>query len=121
MNGASHHDSWCRYWPLVLLVLVAVGCREGKTAHRMCPIHQTEIWDAATSYYLDRHLKTNDLIDPKQLTRYFAEGQVPRCTLGTSGYAPFRILEGPKCPNEPSYHAVVRVPPRITKLRASSQ
>jgi hypothetical protein len=46
---------------------------------------------------------------------------VPRCPLGTNAYAPFHIFDGPKCPHEPSYHAVVRVPSRIAKLRANSQ
>src|SRR5258706_12552701 len=114
-----HPRVWC--WPVIWLLVVAVGCREGKTAHRMCPIHQAEVWDAAASYYLEHSLTTNDIIVPQQLARYFAEGQVPRCPLGTDAYAPFRIFDGPKCPHEPSYHALVRVPPRISKLRANSQ
>jgi hypothetical protein len=86
----------------------------------MCPIHQAEVWDAAASYYLDHRLTTNDLIDPLQLAGFFAEGQVPRCPLGTNAYAPFHILDGPNCPHEPSYHAVIRVPSRITKLRTNA-
>jgi hypothetical protein len=87
----------------------------------MCPIHQAEVWDAAASYYLEHRLATNDLIAPQQLAGYFAEGQVPRCPLGTNAYAPFYIFDGPKCPHEPSYHAVVRVPSRIAKLRTNSE
>jgi hypothetical protein len=87
----------------------------------MCPIHQTEVWDAAASFFLEHHLTTNDLIDPRQLTGYFAEGQVPRCTLGTNNYSPFRIFDGPKCPNDPSFHAVVRVPPKIIQMKTRGQ
>ncbi len=68
------------------------------------------------SYYLERGLKPDDLIDPRQLTNFFAEGQVPGCP-GTKSYAPFRILDGPKCP----YHAVRRIPPRVAKLKERTQ
>lgn len=92
------------------LPLLASG---GKTAASVCPGHQTEVWDAAMSYYLEHGLKTNDLIDPQELTNFFPEGQVPRCPDSTSNYAPFRILDGPKCPE----HPIHKVPARVAKLK----
>ena len=100
---------------IILLVCLAflVGCGPGpKTSAKVCPGHQTEVWDAAMSYYLEHGLTTNDLIDPQQLSGFFAEGQVPRCPLGTTNYAPFRILDGPKCPQ----HPIRKIPPRVAKL-----
>jgi len=105
---------------LLTCLVFLVGCGSGpKTAEKICRDHQTEVWDAAMSYYLEHGLKPNDLIDPQQLTNFFADGQVPRCPLGTNSYAPFRILDGPQCPYEPRLHAVQKVPARIAKLKAS--
>ncbi len=100
-----------------LVVLTVVGCQEHKSARQVCPGHQAEVWDTAVSFYLERGMKRDDVIDPKQLSAFFAEGYVPRCPLGTNNYAPFRILDGPKCPHEPERHAVRQVPARLAKLK----
>jgi len=98
---------------LFACLVFLVGCGPGpKTSANVCPGHQTEVWDAAMSYYLEHGLKPDDLIDPQQLTNYFAERQIPRCPLGTNNYAPFRILDGPKCPE----HPIRKVPARVAKL-----
>lgn len=64
------------------------------------------------SYYHEHGLKTNDLIDPQELTNFFPAGNVPNCP-ATGNYAPFRILDGPKCPE----HAIHRIPARVAKLK----
>jgi hypothetical protein len=98
----------------IAFLVLLVGCGPGpKTADKICPGHQMEVWDAGMSYYLEHSLKPDDLIDPRQLTNFFAEGQVPVCPRSTNGYAPFRILYGPKCP----YHAVRTIPARVAKLK----
>ena len=98
---------------LLACLVFLVGCGPGpKTAANVCPGHQTQVWDAAMSYYLEHSLKPDDLIAPQQLTNFFAEGQVPRCPHGTNSYAPFRILDGPKCPE----HPVCKIPARVANL-----
>jgi len=67
------------------------------------------------SYYLEHGLKPDDLLDPQQLTNLFAEGQVPRCPGVTNAYAPFRILDGPKC----SLHAGRKIPARVANLKGN--
>ena len=100
---------------LFACLVILVGCGPGpKTAANVCPGHQTEVWDAAVSYYFEHGLKPDDLIDPQQLTNFFAEGWVSRCPSGTNNYAPFRIFEGPKCPE----HPIHKIPARVAKMRA---
>lgn len=106
---------------LLACLVFLVGCGERpKTAEKICPVHQAEVWDAAISYYLEHGLKPDDLIDPQALTNFFPAGEVPRCPLGTNDYTPFRILDGPKCPYEPDLHAVRRIPARVAKLKGNS-
>ena len=102
---------------LLACLVLLVGCGPGpKTSAIVCPNHQTEVWDAAMSYYLEHGLKPDDLIDPQQLTNFFAAGQVPRCPSGTNNYAPFRILEGPEC----LQHTVRKIPARVATLKVKS-
>ena len=65
-------------------------------------------------------MKRDDLVDPQQLSAFFAEGHVPRCPLGTNNYAPFKILEGPRCPHEPTLHVVHRIPVSVIKLKETA-
>src|SRR5215213_8314576 len=102
------------YKLLLACFVFLVGCGPGpKMAANVCPGHQTEVWNAAISFYLERGLTTNDLIDPGQLTKFFPAGQVVRCPRGTNNYAPFRILDGPKC----AQHPIHKIPKRVAKLR----
>ena len=110
--GGNERAMTQKYFIAFLLLLV--GCGPGpKTADKICPGHQTEVWDAGVSYYLEHGLKPENVIDPQQLTNFFAEGHVPACPRSTNGYAPFRVFDGPKCP----YHEARRIPPRLAKLK----
>jgi hypothetical protein len=103
-------------WRFLWLVLLFTGCTEPKSAKQICPAHQYVVWDAAAKYYLEQGMKPDDLVDPRHLSAFFPDGKVPRCPQGTNSYAPFRILDGPKCSYEPRLHESRRVPPSIAKL-----
>jgi hypothetical protein len=107
---------------ILLLCFIAflAGCREGKTARRVCRTHQTEVWEVAGIYYEEHNLTTNDFIDPRQLGTYFPNGQAPRCPVGTNPYAPFKIFDGPQCPYEPQSHSGERIPSNVIELKTNS-
>jgi hypothetical protein len=117
-----HHPSgfWVRRCLFICLIGLVVGCDEGKSARRVCRSHQTEVWNAAASYYLEHGMKPDDLIDPQQLAALLPNGQVPRCPIGTNAYAPFKIFDGPKCPYEAQLHAGATMPASIAKLKTRS-
>jgi hypothetical protein len=107
---------------VVLLVgaIYAVIYRRASSAKEICQQHQAMVWDTAGSYYLEHSMKPDDLIDPQQLKSFFAPGEVPRCTLGTNDYAPFKLFDGPRCPHVGSGHGVVPMSEKTIKIKRNT-
>lgn len=68
------------------------------------------VWGAASSYVLENKKSTEDLLEPSLFADRIKDGRLPRCQLGTKGYAAFRLREGPKCPNSESHIKARAVP-----------
>jgi hypothetical protein len=79
------------------------------------------VWDAAGSYYLEKNMKPDDLIDPQQLKDFFGPDGVPHCPLDRNGYAPFKLFDGPRCPHEGSGHGVVPMSEKTIKIKQNTK
>jgi hypothetical protein len=89
---------------LLCVAAIVAGC--GPSQKEVCRQHQAQVWGAAKSYSLVERMKRDDLIDPTKLTGFFGDG-IPCCPLGTNGYAPFKLADGPRCPHGGSGHGVI--------------
>ena len=65
-----------------------------------CVSNMWMLWDCARSYSMARSIPVDRLVDPKISASDYVRGNVvPICPAGTQPYGPFRLLDGPTCPN----------------------
>jgi len=112
LHRLSH---WFAFYSLIFVA----GCTQRSVSLKeVCQQHQTIVWDAAGSYYLEHKMKPGDLIAPQELKDFFGPDGVPYCPLSTNAYAPFKFFDGPRCPH---HHGVVPMSEKTIKIKQNTE